>query len=204
MGSLCSGLANPNSQSGTQNKIFTRLETSRANNVLLMFGQVDLHIGYLCKPPSCAKLCPHLVWLTRLFTCLSYRPSSPPSARPIPPSRPPAPPLAGQLKSRGPSALGAQAWTQQATNGYTSFLEHQLLPRLKSGQTVYVAGVAPPIVEDRYLDQTIAKYAAVSPPALPHIHERRTRSLPPVVRLLQKEGAGSLPPLPRYPPPSHA
>lgn len=51
-----SGLANGQSKSGTQAKVFARLSATQANNILLMFGQVDLHISYLCTCVCCAAV----------------------------------------------------------------------------------------------------------------------------------------------------
>lgn len=45
---LHSGLAKADSQSGTQTKVLAKLNQTSAISILLMFGQVDLHIGYLC------------------------------------------------------------------------------------------------------------------------------------------------------------
>lgn len=56
-----------------------------------------------------------------------------------------------QLKARGPEALRPAEWTQAVVRDYTRFVEEELLPRMGGGgiETLFIAGVTYPVVEDR-------------------------------------------------------
>ncbi|GAA5969146.1 hypothetical protein JCM11641_007485 [Rhodosporidiobolus odoratus] len=76
-----------------------------------------------------------------------------------------------QLKAKRPFALRPQDWAQRVATEYASFLATKVVPvAQKMGTRIYIAGVTPPVVEDRFLELSSQKY-------------------------LQKEDVGPLPPL---------
>ncbi|GAA6032003.1 hypothetical protein JCM8097_003383 [Rhodosporidiobolus ruineniae] len=76
-----------------------------------------------------------------------------------------------QLKAKGAGATGPADWVQRVASDYAAFLATKIVPLAKRmGITVFVAGVTPPVVEDRYLELSSQKY-------------------------LEREGVGPLPPL---------
>ncbi|BGO92773.1 hypothetical protein NBRC10512_007892 [Rhodotorula toruloides] len=89
-----------------------------------------------------------------------------------------------QLKARGSAAAGPDETARKVLADYASFLAHKIVPLAeRSGMTVYVAGVSPPVIEDRYLESTANKYLekqGISPlPPLSqahHPHDFATRA----------------------------
>ncbi|BGP12533.1 hypothetical protein JCM10213v2_000450 [Rhodosporidiobolus nylandii] len=78
-----------------------------------------------------------------------------------------------QLKAKGSSARSPSEWVRKVAEEYAAFLRNKISPLAqRTGTSIYVAGVTPPVVEDRYLEQASQKY-------------------------LEKEGVGPLPPLSR-------
>ncbi|GAA6006652.1 hypothetical protein JCM10207_005005 [Rhodosporidiobolus poonsookiae] len=76
-----------------------------------------------------------------------------------------------QLKARGQAASSPSEWVQKVATDYAAFLAQRIVPLAqRKGVKVYVAGVTPPVVEDRYLEYSAQKY-------------------------LSKESVGPLPPL---------
>ncbi|BGO96548.1 hypothetical protein NBRC10513v2_000486 [Rhodotorula toruloides] len=80
-----------------------------------------------------------------------------------------------QLKARGSAAAGPDETVRKVLADYASFLAHKIVPLAERyGMTVYVAGVSPPVIEDRFLESTANKYLekqGISPlPPLSHAH----------------------------------
>ncbi|GAA5923463.1 uncharacterized protein JCM15063_003656 [Sporobolomyces koalae] len=64
-----------------------------------------------------------------------------------------------QVKSEGPSARGPDDFVQHVFNSFQRFMLNEMVPIAKRfGVTVFVAGVTPPVVDDKNLETSAAKY----------------------------------------------
>lgn len=105
-----------------------------------------------------------------------------------------------QLKVRGPEALRPAEWVQVVARDYALYLEEELLPRMGRGgiETLFVAGVTYPVVEDRCA--FLSRRVKINLADLADLAENADLELS-VNKYTEKEGAGPLPPLSRA---SHA
>ncbi|GEM06269.1 hypothetical protein Rt10032_c01g0286 [Rhodotorula toruloides] len=141
------GLSNPHSTLQVGAQLLDRLEYARPQSVLLMFGTVDLTLNYIWRvTPSAVESDETLTF-----------------------------DFARQLKARGVAAAGPDETVRKVLADHASFLAHKIVPlAARLGMRVYVAGVSPPVIEDRFLEATANKYLekqGISPlPALSHAH----------------------------------
>ncbi|BGP21583.1 hypothetical protein JCM10295v2_000458 [Rhodotorula toruloides] len=146
-GASARGLSNPHSTLQVGAQLLDRLEYARPQSVLLMFGTVDLTLNYIWRvTPSAVESDETLTF-----------------------------DFARQLKARGVAAAGPDETVRKVLADHASFLAHKIVPlAARLGMRVYVAGVSPPVIEDRFLEATANKYLekqGISPlPALSHAH----------------------------------
>ncbi|GAA5835017.1 hypothetical protein JCM3766R1_002072 [Sporobolomyces carnicolor] len=67
-----------------------------------------------------------------------------------------------QLKAKGSQAAGPSEFVHSVASNFCQFLESSMIPLARqTGIKIYVASVAPPVVEDQYLEQSVMKYLTV-------------------------------------------
>lgn len=116
--------------------------------------------------------------------------------------------LARQLKARGSAAAEPDETVRKVLADYASFLAHKIVPLAERyGMTVYVAGVSPPVIEDRCASRTLVRFedfeltsslAVLESTANKYLEVRQDyiSSSPGLTALLsQKQGISPLPPL---------